>query len=193
MRWLRLVGLALGTIFTLLFLFIVFAFLYSGGWRYALLPHPERPFVKIAFPPIADWNTLDIKLRRSACLGRCPAYTVSIKGDGTVTYNGDLYVATTGKHQAHIPIEAVRALVRKFQDADFFWALDWFGMAAFDAPITRVSISFDGYHKEIMLFALHSDTRESAIFALPKAIDDAAGTQRWIAPDADGGTVRRVK
>lgn len=40
---------------------------------------------------------LDIRLRRTPCLGMCPVYEVSIQHDGTVHYDGRQNVAETGE------------------------------------------------------------------------------------------------
>jgi hypothetical protein len=51
---------------------------------------------------------------------QCPSYTVSISGDGTVTYEGRAGVRTLGKRTHKISIESVRELIREFEQADFF-------------------------------------------------------------------------
>lgn len=43
-----------------------------------------------------------ITLERTSRLGSCPVYTVEIRGDGTVLYNGEDHVHLRGSHTAHV-------------------------------------------------------------------------------------------
>ena len=88
-----------------------------------------------SFPPVKDWSSLRIRLERDVCLGTCPSYTVEIAGDGSVVYNGRACVAAQGERRARIPAEAVRGLVAKFRDLDF-----WQGLAEdFNQMVERLS------------------------------------------------------
>src|ERR1700742_3139757 len=58
-------------------------------------------------------------LTRGACFGSCPVYTVSITGDGQVTYVGRSFVNITGEQHATISPDAVRDLLRRFDDVGF--------------------------------------------------------------------------
>ena len=53
-------------------------------------------------------------------LSCCPAYSVSISGDGTVTYEGVTSVKVKGKRIYEIPIESVKELVEIFHSIGFF-------------------------------------------------------------------------
>lgn len=51
---------------------------------------------------------------------QCPSYTVSISGDGTVSYEGRAGVRTVGKRTHKTTVESVRELIAAFERADFF-------------------------------------------------------------------------
>lgn len=70
-----------------------------------------------------DLKTLTIQLERSACYGVCPAYSVTIHGDGRVEYNGKSNVKETGAHEGQITTDKIRSLVLEFAKAKF-WELD---------------------------------------------------------------------
>jgi hypothetical protein len=53
-------------------------------------------------------------------LQQCPVYSVTISGDGVVTYEGWAGVKTLGKRTHRINIESVRSLAEEFVRADFF-------------------------------------------------------------------------
>src|SRR5690349_12845182 len=42
-----------------------------------------------------------ITLRRTMCLGTCPSYRVTLRGDGTVVYDGDGFVRVHGRVVTH--------------------------------------------------------------------------------------------
>jgi hypothetical protein len=58
-----------------------------------------------------------IVLERSGCYGNCPAYQVAITDDGSVKFAGHRFAV---KHaRDHITPEAARALLARFEDANF--------------------------------------------------------------------------
>lgn len=69
-----------------------------------------------------ELKTLTIQLERSACLGTCPAYSVTISGDGRVEYNGKSHVKETGAREGQITTDKIRALASEFARAKF-WGL----------------------------------------------------------------------
>ncbi|MGD0867491.1 MAG: DUF6438 domain-containing protein [Rhizomicrobium sp.] len=84
------------------------------------LPNGGRPEVRSPFPSVANWNSLDITLRRQAGMEAEPEYFVEIHGDGTVLFEGNDDVAAPGKHTIHISAARVHALYTEFKRADFF-------------------------------------------------------------------------
>src|SRR5690242_2922799 len=66
-----------------------------------------------------DLKSLAIKLERTRCYGTCPAYVVTIHGDGRVEYDGKAHVKETGTREGNVDIAAVRALASEFGKARF--------------------------------------------------------------------------
>ena len=54
--------------------------------------------------PLADGSTppAQITYTAGACYGSCPAYSVTVREDGTGTWNGGTNVAVKGERQFHL-------------------------------------------------------------------------------------------
>ena len=106
--------------------------------------------VHIPFPEIHDWNSLRITLRTSSCYGTCPVYEIEIHGDGTVLYDGAMFVGTTGRRKLKISQPSLVKLVDAFRKADYFSLADGYIHAVTDLPTCASSISFDGQSKSVL-------------------------------------------
>ena len=153
--------------------------LFAGLLGAASAAADSRPAVRTPFPAIADWSSLRIRLLRTPCLGRCPAYSVEINGDGTVVYEGEHFVARQGLHTAHIPDQAVRRLYDAFVKAEFFWTFDEYRSPVTDFPTYIVTLSFDGRSKTVVDYAGKLEGMPREIVDLEEAIDATAGTRQW--------------
>jgi hypothetical protein len=164
----------------------LFASAISNSWA-ALpgQPHlPSRPAEQMPFPEIKDWNSLSISLVRTPCFGRCPSYTVEIKGNGTVIYTGNASVAVTGKQQRTISQASVHRLFEKFRAADYFWSLDNYSARVSDLSTAQTRIEFDGRQKQVIDYGGRMVGMPKELADLESAIDEAAGTERWIKPQS---------
>ena len=99
-----------------------------------------------------------INLERTACYGTCPVYTLTIKGDGTVIYEGKDFVKVTGKQDSKISEDKVKELIEDFYDIDYFsledsytYEVDDAGIKTFvqDLPTTKTSITIEGKTKSV--------------------------------------------
>lgn len=144
------------------------------------LPNGGRPAQHVVFPEIKDWSSLRISLQRTMCYGTCPAYTVTIAGDGTVTWHGGHYVRVGGDATGHIAPEKVRELFERFRKAEFFWLHDSYISMITDFPTQNVTIAFDGHSKSVRDYAGPMIGMPEVVGELERAIDDAANTQQWI-------------
>lgn len=149
------------------------------------LPNGGRPAQHVAFPQIKDWSSLRISLMRTMCFGTCPDYTVTIAGDGTVTWAGGRFVKVHGAATGHIAPEKVHALFERFRKAEFFWLLDDYSAAITDFPAQVTTISFDGNKKSVRDYAGPMIGMPEAVGELERAIDEAANTAQWIGPPDD--------
>ncbi len=136
-----------------------------------------------SFPEPWDLQDVKIELSRSMCYGRCPAYSVTIRGDGSVDFNGERYVQIPGKHDARIARDAVMELVRQFESAKFFAAGDKYIAEVTDNPTYTLTLAVGGKTKTLTDYVGEQVGMPLVITDLENAVDEAAGTERWIKGD----------
>jgi hypothetical protein len=61
-----------------------------------------------------------IKLKRTPCYGSCPVYEVEILANGTVNYNGEMFVEMDGAHSWKIEPENIELLNQLICKYDYF-------------------------------------------------------------------------
>jgi hypothetical protein len=71
-----------------------------------------------AAAPTAEIDS--ITLERTWCNGTCPIYTVTVRRDGTVTYDGEEYVKVRGHRSRRLSSEQFQQLVHEIQRIGFF-------------------------------------------------------------------------
>lgn len=64
-------------------------------------------------------NTLTITIERESCRGYCPAYKMTIYGDGTVEYEGKRNVNDIGNFEKKIGKGKVQELLKAFKEANY--------------------------------------------------------------------------
>jgi len=82
-----------------------------------------------------------ITIKRTPCFGTCPDYDVTMRGDGTVTYEGRSNVRIAGEHTWKVDPAAVRALAREMQEAGYFELQDEYTAHVTDLPTTYTSLT----------------------------------------------------
>lgn len=144
-----------------------------------ILPIGELPEAHIPFPEIHDWNSLRITLSRSGCYGMCSTYEVEIHGDGTVLYDGQAYVGTTGKQKLQISHASLVKLVDTFRGADYFSLASGYASGVTDMPTYVTSISFDGVSKSVLDYAGREAGMPPCVSDVEAAIDLLSGASKW--------------
>ena len=130
-----------------------------------------------------DLNTLTIRLERTRCFGNCPAYTVTIHGDGRVEYEGKSNVKQSGLQEARLDAATIKALVKEFSKAKFLTVSeDYSGKNCAryctDMPSAVTELDL----KEVKHRVNHyygCGGAPKALFDLESAVDKLAGTERW--------------
>ena len=140
---------------------------------------PERFGPSHSFPTVVDPATVSVGLERRGCEGRCPAYSVNLAADGTVTYKGFAYVAVPGQRHAHVPAATVTQLLDRFRQANFLSALPVYS-GAFDGGYNVLKLSVDGTSYQIVNESGSSVGLPTAIYALERAVDEATDSAGWV-------------
>jgi len=130
-----------------------------------------------------------ITLERTTCLGTCPAYKLTIRGDGSVVYEGHKFVRVEGIRQRQVDKTAIATLLQAFADADYFGLENGYAeiknpdgtvSIVTDLPTTYTSLTLLGRHKKITDYV----GAPKQLIELENKIDEIAGSKRWVAIDA---------
>jgi hypothetical protein len=124
-----------------------------------------------------------ITLSRSVCFGFCPAYTVTISGDGEVRYVGERFVNVRGEQRATIPRADVERLLRRFDEIGFDNLRDEYRASITDVPTYTIVLERNGRRKGVVDYAGLSAGMPRAVRDLQDEIDRVAGTDRWVLRD----------
>ena len=92
---------------------------------------------------------IEITIERTACFGMCPDYEVTVRGDGTVSYQGRAHVRIPGEHTWKVDPAAVRALAREMQAAGYFELKDEYSALVTDLPTTYTSLTVGSRTKKV--------------------------------------------
>jgi hypothetical protein len=147
----------------------------------SVYPPEQWAKMKVPFPEIHDWNSLRITLKQARmCGGGCLAYSVEVRGDGSVTFHGGSYALITGEHHATISKEAVVNLVNEFRRADYFSLKKRYEDGMTDQNGITTSIEFDGNKKQVFDYVGILTGMPDVVETLEAAINQAAGTGKWL-------------
>ena len=143
-------------------------------------PRPIFSGIGATFPTPAEPTGFSIQLSRSGCFGTCPSYSVVVHGDGKVEFHGKIYVAIPGDYQARITPEAAARLLERFRAAKFFELKDRYAASVTDNPTYSLALIIGAKKKTIVDYVGSSVGMPESISALEDAVDEAAGTDRWV-------------
>jgi hypothetical protein len=132
------------------------------------------------FPEPSPSTNFSIRLSRSGCYGSCPAYTVTIHGDGTVSYKGNWYVSIDGEHATHVSPEAALQLFEKFRKANFFSLKSEYRAGVTDNPTYCLELVVGARKKVITDYVGEWAGMPAAITELEDAVDLTADSARWV-------------
>lgn len=166
---------------------VVLALAVLAAW-----PHRSMPNVKVhqCPPRRIHWNFLRrsspvassdfVELERGACFGECPAYTVTLDGNGAVTWRGSSQVKVVGTATAQIPSSKARQIIGSFRESGFFGLCGNYqrGITDFPTVITRISIA--GRTKTVINYALAAP---KWLTQLDMKLDRVTDTARWRGDD----------
>jgi hypothetical protein len=149
----------------------------------------RMPSLHVPPPVLRPDSNVTITLRRSACFGSCPEYTVTIGTDGIV-FDGRSYVVAPGKYSGAVDPSAVRKLAEKFVAADFYSMDHAYASMMVDASSRTISIEIDGKKKQV-LDGGGPTGMPSIITDLEDEADAFALTDRWV--EGSDGLVSSLK
>lgn len=119
-----------------------------------------------------------ITLERGSCYGPCPVYTVTIRGDRSVLYDGRGCTYAVGKHQGMALHHDLMRLVDMFESAHFFDLQDQYDSGPIDAPTYRVTYERHGQRKTVEESG--GEGMPYVVRELEDEIDRVAQTGQWL-------------
>ena len=140
---------------------------------------PERFGVSRSLPIHIDYDSVNVRLERRGCLGKCPADTIAIKGNGTVTYKGYAYVKALGTQRTRVPKAAVMQLTERFREANFVSALPVYS-GAYDGGFNLLQLHVNGKSYQVVDESGLRVGMPTAILNLEQAVDETAQSRRWV-------------
>jgi TonB family protein len=136
-------------------------------------------------------KTLDdfVEVSRSACYGSCPSYSVRVRADGTVIWDGFGSVDAHGHRTGHIDATAARNLIERFRTKEFWSLCGDYTRSITDSATTKVDINIGGRSRIV------SDYAESAPLAEQErelAIDELSNSHLWRHGDPTREPITRI-
>ena len=133
-----------------------------------LVRQPRAPKSQIAFRHV-----------RANCYGPCPSYTVTVRGDGRVDYDGGV-ADIPGKLSYRIPVADAEALITRQSSRDLWNRGTAYTGSEFDASHDFLTITYGKRSKHIHDYLGAQVGMPVAISDAEKDIDDTAGVMRWV-------------
>jgi|ERR1700682_462166 len=132
-----------------------------------------------------------IRLERTRCYGNCPAYKLTIHGDGRVEYDGADNVKVKGKKEAGIGLADVKRIVSEFDKAGYF-SIEQFKREkcsctlCTDMPTTITEIQVKGTSHRVEHY-YGCRCAPKALWDLEGTIDKIARTEQWTGDVSEAG------
>ena len=139
----------------------------------------ETPPKAVEKPVLRPESQVQVSLQRTACYGSCPAYTVTLSGQGVV-YEGDRFNAVMGTHHAPLEQGALRALAERMRNAGWFGMEDKYRANWTDNPTQTVTLTVDGQTKKVIDYVGIEAGMPDAVRDIEYEIDRIAGSGRWV-------------
>jgi len=152
-------------------------------------------FVCCQFPSgLADLSPgvvrdIEITLERGMCFGTCPVYSVSLFGNGTIAWMGEMYVEAAGNRTDSLDPALVSDLYDRLIEGGFLDLNDSYAyLNITDMPTAILTVRNGTDVKRV--YHYHGDfTSPENLTHMENAVDLVANTSRWIGTSTfDEGT-----
>lgn len=146
----------------------------------------------LAFAGVVLAGSIDqVELQRTGCYGSCPAYTVTIKSDGSVIFEGKDHVQRKGRSKATVAPADWDLLVAVLNRSHFFalkgrYSTEEDGCTTVwtDSPALGITATRGAEKKRVWYYQGCRGPQElDAIAWLGATIDLIANTQKWVGQD----------
>ncbi len=130
---------------------------------------------------VSDQNST-ITLERGMCYGTCPVYSLTLSANGTVIYDGQMYVNETGVRNGTINASSFSNLIDQFEKGGFYQMKDTYtAYDITDMPSATLTVQKMNLTKQIVHY--YGDMSAPKILTgLEDAVDQAVNVTRWTTP-----------
>jgi len=97
----------------------------------------------------SEHDSLLFSLRRTACLGNCPVFTLDVYYDGWVKYVGKNYVDLMGIYTGNLSKNQISYIKKAFSDAGFYKFKNQYNDGRLDIPATIIEYNGPGGIKKV--------------------------------------------
>jgi hypothetical protein len=123
-------------------------------------------------------DNIVIKMERNTRGYQGPHYSLTIFGDGTVTYEGSSGVKTQGKRTAHLDESRIQELIKEFMNLYYFDLEDRYEEpAGSNQPTVTTFIKIGDKSKSI--FHIRGSRAPSGLLRLEDKIDKITNSNQW--------------
>lgn len=119
------------------------------------------------------------ELSRGACEGTCPVYKVAVYSDGSVEYEGQVFVKVIGKARGQLSPADLARLRQAFADAHFLEIHGTFEDGPTDAEFVDTFYRSGNRTNAVHHYAL-SSSAPKALITMEERFDEIVGSVRWV-------------
>ena len=117
-----------------------------------------------------------VQLRKDACFGECPVFTLTIYSTGRATYEGEHYTPLTGLYESQLTDGQYKSLIMAFEDAELFDLPSLYKSEIPDLPVVTLRyVNEGGEMKEIM----GRENRPEVVMELERVLDALIDEISW--------------
>ena len=129
---------------------------------------------------------IEIKLERGMCYGTCPVYSVSLSGNGTVSWVGEMFVEVTGNQTGYVDPALVGDLYDLLTEGGILDFEDSYNHRNItDMPSAILTVRNGSFVKSV--YHYHGDfTAPEELVKMERAVDNVANSGRWIGKYTQG-------
>lgn len=98
----------------------------------------------------SDADPVFFSLERTPCFGKCPAYTITVRRDGSATYVGRSNTEREGTYTGQVDQAIMVKLLDKAKSIGFFDMEDKYDGPVTDLPSTIIRVNADGKDKKVV-------------------------------------------
>jgi len=121
-------------------------------------------------------DVTEIGIAHTGCYGTCPVYSVTFSADGTVRYDGKIYVERKGQHTGTITSEKFKEVARFVLENGFMGLRDDYSSPVTDNATVITTVVAGGKKKVISDYA-HAGPKELA--EIERRIDALLSEVKW--------------